>query len=309
MPRESKKRKRSTSPVQHIPRPANPFIIFRSDRLRNYVFDPTEEACGRQKQKDVSRDAATAWRNIDPTLKELYEIQAKIIKEEHAIKYPGWVYKPKFAKRDKEKNTVVDDDGPHTKRAVRTTKPRKVSSVDAEGEEKLVPSQSTRDAASMEMVWDSSWFSGSVSMADPFYSEPLQPLATVSTPSNRTDDVVVTHLAYQSSLTPPPTTSTDPCFSSFALTSDVHTIPSVYNPNPGGRENLRSESNLLDLSTGGLTPTVNSFTREVSTPESDPPSQGLAQNFDLTCDNLIEGHCYNDDWEVSPAFNWGSAPF
>ena len=172
------KRKRSDPFVQRIPRPANPFIIFRSDRLKNSISTSTPTGCGRQKQKDISREAAEAWRNIDPNLKRFYEIQAEIIKDEHSRKYPGWVYRPKGAKEKKEKR--VDDGDSETKPVAHATKPHQISSTDASGEDRTLATPSIQDDAPTETVWDTSWFSGSISMLDPFYSTPLQPLTSVS---------------------------------------------------------------------------------------------------------------------------------
>ncbi|KAF9654078.1 hypothetical protein BDM02DRAFT_3077438, partial [Thelephora ganbajun] len=78
----------------HIPRPANCFMIFRAEWLRKSVADPTSEGNGRLKQKDVSKGAAAAWNNLSPTLKQLYKVQAEVIKDEHSKKYPGWTYRP-----------------------------------------------------------------------------------------------------------------------------------------------------------------------------------------------------------------------
>lgn len=181
MSREFKKRKRSTSSKQCIPRPANAFIIFRSDRLKNTVPESTPEGPGRQEQKYVSRDAAGAWKNIDPILRRLYEIQANIIKEEHAKKYPGWVYRPKFTKRRSGTNMVVEGGGPYTKRIA--CSPRQTSYANARGEG-VISTHSPRDARPMELVWDSSWFSRTTSMMDPFYYAPLRPLTPVSASYN-----------------------------------------------------------------------------------------------------------------------------
>lgn len=119
-----------------------------------------------------------AWKDINPTLKLLYEIQADIIKGEHSKKYPGWAYRPKFMKERKRMNTVMDDDRPQKRRA---TTSRQMSSKDSKAKQRVVAAHS---AAPPEIVWDSSWFSESSSMTDPFYSTPIQPLTSVSAPSD-----------------------------------------------------------------------------------------------------------------------------
>jgi len=181
MPRARKNQPTEKPPK--IPRPANCFLIFRADWLR--ISKATGNYEG-QKQMDVSRGAAEAWRNLSPTLKNLYQIQAGIIKEEHRAKYPGWVYQPKTAK--KEKKRVVDDDitpdGPPTKRVARghTATPYQKPSVDAEGKRNVKATPFTQITDQTKFVWDRSWFSGGSSMKDPFYSAALEPLTSVSRP-------------------------------------------------------------------------------------------------------------------------------
>ena len=169
MPRVPTKRRTKPSTEKRIPRPANCFMIFRADWLKN-------SAKGPKRQKDVSQDAAAAWRTLSPILKQLYKIQADLLKEEHRKKYPGWVYQPK------RKSNAVDGaspKGPPPKRVARdqTVAPRKKPFANIkEGR----GAKATPTTASKEAVWNGSWFSGNSSMKDPFYSTPLQSLASVS---------------------------------------------------------------------------------------------------------------------------------
>jgi len=154
-------------------------MIFRADWLRNSIAKSTPGTCGRQKQKDVSQEAAAAWNNLSPTLKQLYKIQADIVKDEHSKKYPGWVYQPRVIKR---KNRVADDvppNNPSTKRVARggTTAPYQ-KPFNRKREATTTPL--IRTTAPAESVWDGSWFLGGSSMKDPFYSAPLQSLVSVS---------------------------------------------------------------------------------------------------------------------------------
>lgn len=169
MPRDSAERQTNPSTEKHIPRPANCFMIFRADWLRN-------SAQGAQRQKDVSLDAAMAWKTLSPPLKQLYKIQADIIKEEHRKKYPGWVYQPKRKVRP-----VHDDspEGPPPKRVARgqTAAPHEKPLAKVKGGREA---KATQTVASKEPVWNGSWFSASSPMKDPFYSAPLQSLASVS---------------------------------------------------------------------------------------------------------------------------------
>jgi len=181
MPRAPKNKPTEKPP--RIPRPANCFMIFRADWLRISKANGSHE---RQKQMDVSRGAAAAWRNLSPTLKQLYQIQAGIIREEHREKYPGWTYQPKTAK--KEKKRVVDDDiipdGSPTECVAsgRTATPHQKPSVDTEEKRNAKATPFTPINGQTKFVWDRSWFSGGSSMKDPFYSAALQPLTSVSRP-------------------------------------------------------------------------------------------------------------------------------
>ena len=177
-PPNSKKQQSNTSSDEHIPRPPNCFILFRADYLR-CITDSTPEVGGSQQQKEVSLEAAAAWKVLPPEDQEHYRALAKAAKEEHARMHPGWVYKP--APRKKVK--VADDDDPPVKCAPRNCKTTsgKKSSTKAEGGRGVTPTPPNRDPAPMELVWDSSWFSGTAPMTDPFYSAPFQPLTSVST--------------------------------------------------------------------------------------------------------------------------------
>jgi len=180
MPPDLKRRQTNVPTGERIPRPANCFMIFRADWLRKSIANSTPGNHPRQKQKDVSLEAAAAWRNLSPTLKQLYKVQADIVKEEHSKKYPGWIYKP----NTKRKKKVGDDDppdGPPTKRVTRDrTAPYQKPSANVNRERKAEATPFNPITAPVQFVWDSSWFSRSQAMKDPFYSAPIQPIASVS---------------------------------------------------------------------------------------------------------------------------------
>ena len=185
MPRDLKKRRSNLPTDGRIPRPANCFMIFRADWHRNSIANSTPGSHGGKKQKDVSQEAAVAWKDLSPTLKQLYKVQAEIVKEEHSKKYPGWVYQPNAGKR---KNMIADAPQGNSlaKRVARSHMivPPQKPSPDAKGKRKATVTPLTKTPVPMEPVWDGSWFSGSSSMRDPFYSAPLQPIASVSTLRN-----------------------------------------------------------------------------------------------------------------------------
>jgi hypothetical protein len=267
MPRGPKKREVKASVDERIPRPVNCFMIFRADWLRNSNANSTPGNHSRQRQKDVSQEAAAAWNNLSPTLKQLYKVQADIVKEEHSRKYPGWVYQPRIGRK---KRSRVVDDAPHnsspTKRVARgrMTAPYQKPSVNASGKRNAMATPPPQITTPAEPVWDDAWFSGSSSMRDPFYSTPLQPLAPVSVLS-RGHSVNVAHLVAQSYTDPQHMAQSHPQFflpsaqkHGFGMAPTPATMPFMYHPGSGG-DGLRNPerrgsdalilaSNALDLS-------------------------------------------------------------
>lgn len=343
MPPYLKRRKIDDPTNERIPRPANCFMIFRADWLRKSVAKSTPGNHNRQRQKDVSLEAAAAWRSLSPDLKQLYKIQADIIKEEHGRKYPGWIYKPRAAKRKKKVRDDTPQDGPPTKRVARGhTAPYQKPSVDLKRERKAEATPFNPITAPAQFFWDSSWFSRSSLMKDPFYSTPIQPIVSVS-PSSRTHDIKVAHLTKESPANPPPVV---PAYPHFPPPAQMHgfdvpnlqAMPSMYsfqypvelhnyntlNPtsNALGFSAFQSSSQattqaeppvdpnppiLSSSSTGYSTPAAGSSVSGVVTPEpnseAEPPSQALVNSSDITFDKLLESYCYSNDWEPDPEFD------
>lgn len=81
---------RSRHDPNHIPRPANAFVIFRSKYCTQYKIDKTIE----HDHRHVSRMAGWTWKNMTAAEKKPYQDEAKARKAEHAIKYPGYRFKP-----------------------------------------------------------------------------------------------------------------------------------------------------------------------------------------------------------------------
>ncbi|KAF5392553.1 hypothetical protein D9757_002176 [Collybiopsis confluens] len=74
----------------HIPRPRNPFIIFRSHwRRRN--CDPSVK----HNHQTISRLAGQAWKALLEEEKAPFRCQAENIKRQHAIDFPGYQYRPR----------------------------------------------------------------------------------------------------------------------------------------------------------------------------------------------------------------------
>lgn len=102
-------RKRSAN---HIPRPRNAFILFRSHAVSSGLI-PAE--LGVNNHKNVSKVIGEVWRNLEEEEKQVWDRMAEEEKRQHGVKYPGYKYSPKktattsFKSRpiSKEKTTDV----------------------------------------------------------------------------------------------------------------------------------------------------------------------------------------------------------
>ncbi|ESK86232.1 HMG-box [Moniliophthora roreri MCA 2997] len=85
----------------HVPRPPNAFILYRSDYWKMEKLHDEKE---REKDHcEISRLAARSWKELPDERKEEYRRQALIKKAEHARQYPGYKYAP--GHRNKPKAT------------------------------------------------------------------------------------------------------------------------------------------------------------------------------------------------------------
>ncbi|KAJ7102413.1 hypothetical protein B0H15DRAFT_329691 [Mycena belliarum] len=102
-------------PDDHIPRPPNSFICFRSDYCA--VLDGTVP-----NHRVVSKLAGQAWAELDSIERKKYKDIAQEKKRLHAIKYPDYAYAPSARPSGKSKKRKADDDcdyedrRPHPKR-------------------------------------------------------------------------------------------------------------------------------------------------------------------------------------------------
>ena len=71
-------------PNRHIPRPANAFILFRSDFLKRGIIPHDVE----QRQQNLSRIAGQVWNLLDPTEKAKWHAQAAHLLQEYRRKNP-----------------------------------------------------------------------------------------------------------------------------------------------------------------------------------------------------------------------------
>ena len=80
------------STKERIPRPPNCFILFRTEMRK---------LCNDSAERSRSRFTSKLWNEMSEDEKKPWREKAKIKKEEHSVKYPGYRYRatPKTVKR------------------------------------------------------------------------------------------------------------------------------------------------------------------------------------------------------------------
>ncbi|KXN93388.1 Silenced mating-type M-specific polypeptide Mc [Leucoagaricus sp. SymC.cos] len=98
---------RSAPQVVKAPRPPNAWIIYRSDKV--HQLPPLEPGQPRRAQAEVSKLISNMWANESEETRQEYERRAEEAKAAHALKYPGYRFKPmkkeeKRAQREQEQS-------------------------------------------------------------------------------------------------------------------------------------------------------------------------------------------------------------
>lgn len=89
-----------------IPRPPNAFMLYANDHRKTLAhLYPTDS------NKEISRRLGHSWKDLNLQEKNKYFQKAKDIDQEHKLKYPGYVYNPKDARRRKAIRTNLKDRG------------------------------------------------------------------------------------------------------------------------------------------------------------------------------------------------------
>ncbi|KAF8630977.1 hypothetical protein AX15_002700 [Amanita polypyramis BW_CC] len=94
----------------YIPRPANAFMLFRADFVRQrHVPGSIETNYG-----SLSKIIGTCWRSLPLEEKRVWELKAKHAKAEHKVLYPDYRFRPvhnknKDKKKEKQQTTVEDE--------------------------------------------------------------------------------------------------------------------------------------------------------------------------------------------------------
>jgi len=95
-PEPTRRRNNRKKPAGHIPRPANAFMLFRADFVRQkHVPGSIETDHG-----SLSKIIGTIWRSLPPESKRVWEALAQKTKADHKRDHPDYRYRPIHKKKD-----------------------------------------------------------------------------------------------------------------------------------------------------------------------------------------------------------------
>lgn len=89
---------KTTTQQSHIPRPANAFIIFRSELIREVKRKLIPDT----RQQHMSRLAGQCWNLMSEGEKRIWFKKAEQAAAQHRAKYPNWRYRPKRRQSSKQ---------------------------------------------------------------------------------------------------------------------------------------------------------------------------------------------------------------
>ncbi|KAI0651422.1 hypothetical protein C8Q79DRAFT_34095 [Trametes meyenii] len=106
--------RRAAKSPDHIPRPRNAFMIFRSEHCTN-----VKESRVEHDHRMISKILGEVWRKLDDDKKDHYKQLAAKEKREHAIRYPNYRFSPQ-QRAEKAKKRKVKRNGPADKQRCET---------------------------------------------------------------------------------------------------------------------------------------------------------------------------------------------
>ncbi|CAO1631860.1 unnamed protein product [Parajaminaea phylloscopi] len=86
----------------HIPRPRNAFILFRSHAVRTGLVPKDME----RDHRNISRIVSLMWNSLSESDRETWQQEAQKEKEQHALLYPDYKYRPGAPKQAKAKRDL-----------------------------------------------------------------------------------------------------------------------------------------------------------------------------------------------------------
>ncbi|TYJ54374.1 hypothetical protein B9479_004962 [Cryptococcus floricola] len=105
VPPPKKKSHARKQPEGHIKRARNAFILFRKHITDSNLIPPSVEV----KHQNISVVAAKMWKEAPQEVRQEFQEKARLEKEEHQRKYPGYRYQPVFRRTDIIRRRVRKD--------------------------------------------------------------------------------------------------------------------------------------------------------------------------------------------------------
>jgi hypothetical protein len=81
-------------PINHIPRPPNAFILFRSYFIKSQHVSSEVET----NHSTLSKIIGLTWKNLPDEERQIWHAQAKVALEDHKRKFPSYAFKPVHSK-------------------------------------------------------------------------------------------------------------------------------------------------------------------------------------------------------------------
>ena len=81
-------------PVNHIPRPPNAFILFRSSFIKSQHVSSEVET----NHSTLSKIIGLTWKNLPKEEREIWHARARVALEDHKRKFPSYAFKPVHSK-------------------------------------------------------------------------------------------------------------------------------------------------------------------------------------------------------------------
>ncbi|KAL4246159.1 hypothetical protein ABKN59_009326 [Abortiporus biennis] len=79
----------------HVPRPPNPFILFRCEFSRSHTKEIKAKDGSPLAEKTLSKRAGEAWKKLTVQQREPWKAMAERARRDHAKKFPNYKYKPR----------------------------------------------------------------------------------------------------------------------------------------------------------------------------------------------------------------------
>lgn len=95
-------------PENHIPRPPNAFILFRSSFIKGQVVSSEVET----NHSTLSKIVGLTWAKLPHEERQKWHAMAKVAQEEHKRKYPEYAFRPLHSKGKAESKRKVREVGP-----------------------------------------------------------------------------------------------------------------------------------------------------------------------------------------------------